>query len=223
MTNTLRIPLHSFVDLITNSSSETFVAADRQTVSALEDIIDVLLSSVGSDQKCHDLFRIGLDTEDGGYGHYKILYVEARNPKCRLAAKALDQLREAFMPVYQEDAGRHDDRYAIRATENAPHIIEDAINGVLGAEYGVCWSWNECRTTSTSGQHKKSIIHVTSYVIAFSRSPICTRVVVYFLPTTTCFLEVGRLERKYSLSSFKRSSGDGICCNVLHFGGSSRG
>ena len=133
MTNTLHIPLHSFVDLITNSSSETFVAADRQTVSALEDIIDALLSSVGSDQKCHDLFRIGLDTEDGGYGHYKILYVEARNPKCRLAAKALDQLREAFMPVYQEDAGRHDDRYAIRATENAPHIIEDAINGVLGA------------------------------------------------------------------------------------------
>lgn len=133
MTNTLRIPLHSFVDLITNSSSETFVAADRQTVSTLEDIIDVLLSSVGSDQKCHDLFRIGLDTEDGGYGHYKILYVEARNPKCRLAAKALDQLREAFVPVYQEDAGRHDDRYAIRATENAPHIIEDAINGVLGA------------------------------------------------------------------------------------------
>ena len=133
MTNTLRIPLHSFVDLITNSSSETFVSADRQTVSTLEDIIDVLLISVGSDQKCHDLFRIGLDTEDGGYGHYKILYVEARNPKCRLAAKALDQLREAFVPVYQEDAGRHDDRYAIRATENAPRIIEDAINGVLGA------------------------------------------------------------------------------------------
>ncbi len=148
MTNTLRIPLHSFVDLITNSSSETFVSADRQTVSTLEDIIDVLLSSVGSDQKCHDLFRIGLDTEDGGYGHYKILYVEARNPKCRLAAKALDQLREAFVPVYQEDAGRHDDRYAIRATENAPHIIEDAINGVLGA-VGSSKTSNDIVTIST--------------------------------------------------------------------------
>lgn len=130
---TLRIPLHSFIDLITNSSSETFVAADRQTVSALEDIIDVLLSSVGSDQKCHDLFRIGLDTEDGGYGHYKTIYVEARNPKCRLAAEALDQLREAFIPIYQEDAGRHDERYVLRANTEAPRIIEDAINGVLGS------------------------------------------------------------------------------------------
>ena len=133
MTTSLRIPLHSFIDLITNSSSETFVAADRQTVSALEGIIDVLLSSVGSDQKCHDLFRIGLDTEDGGYGHYKILYVEARDPKCRLAAKALDQLREAFVPVYQENSDRSGERYIIRANENAPRIIEDAINGVLGA------------------------------------------------------------------------------------------
>jgi len=148
MTNTLRIPLHSFVDLITNSSSETFVSADRQTVSTLEDIIDVLLSSVGSDQKCHDLFRIGLDTEDGGYGHYKILYVEARNPKCRLAAKALDQLREAFVPVYQENSDRRGERYILRANENAPRIVEDAINGVLGS-VGSNMTSNDIVTIST--------------------------------------------------------------------------
>ena len=148
MTTSLRIPLHSFIDLITNSSSETFVAADRQTVSALEDIIDVLLGSVGSDQKCHDLFRIGLDTEDGGYGHYKILYVEARDPKCRLAAKALDQLREAFVPVYQENSDRRGERYIICANENAPRIIEDAINGVLGA-VGSNMTSNDIVTIST--------------------------------------------------------------------------
>ena len=148
MTTSLRIPLHSFIDLITNSSSETFVAADRQTVSALEDIIDVLLGSVGSDQKCHDLFRIGLDTEDGGYGHYKILYVEARDPKCRLAAKALDQLREAFVPVYQENSDRRGERYILRANENAPRIVEDAINGVLGA-VGSNMTSNDIVTIST--------------------------------------------------------------------------
>lgn len=130
---TLIIPIHSFVDLITNSSSETFVAADRQTVSVLEGIIDAVLAAGGSDKKCHDLFRIGLDTEDGGYGVYKVIYVEAREPRCRLAAKAIEELSKAFVACYQENRKNDEDRYVIRANSDAPRIVEDAVNAVLGA------------------------------------------------------------------------------------------
>lgn len=57
---TLIIPVHSFVDVITNSSSEIFVSASKQTVKAIENIVDHILALGGSSEKSKDLFKIEL-------------------------------------------------------------------------------------------------------------------------------------------------------------------
>ena len=54
------IPIHSFVALITNSSSETYVSADKNTVDAIRRLVDSILKSGGSDKKCDDLFKVEL-------------------------------------------------------------------------------------------------------------------------------------------------------------------
>ena len=60
---TIHIPIHSFVDLITNSSSEIFVTADGNTVKAVKKLIDDILKSSGSDKTVDDLFEISIGYE----------------------------------------------------------------------------------------------------------------------------------------------------------------
>jgi len=58
--NTLYIPVHSFVDLITNSSSEIFVSADQNTLNAIEALVQNILIAGGSTAKASDLFTFEL-------------------------------------------------------------------------------------------------------------------------------------------------------------------
>lgn len=60
----LVIPIHSFVDLITNSSTELFVSATDKSANTVRDIIDSLLVLGGSSLKASDLFKIELVVED---------------------------------------------------------------------------------------------------------------------------------------------------------------
>jgi hypothetical protein len=62
----LFIPIHSFVDVITNSSSEIFISADEGTVKAVKELINNLLKGVGSTQTADDLFDIvvGIDIDN---------------------------------------------------------------------------------------------------------------------------------------------------------------
>lgn len=64
--NTLIIPIHSFVDLITNSSSQVFITANEKTVAAVRDMIDNLMKVAGSTKTSVDLFDI--DIVDAYYG-----------------------------------------------------------------------------------------------------------------------------------------------------------
>lgn len=57
----IHIPVHSFVDLITNSSSETFISASGATVDAMKEIVAALLRVGGSSQSVEDVVHIGLD------------------------------------------------------------------------------------------------------------------------------------------------------------------
>ena len=59
----LIIPVHSFVDVITNSSSEIFISADDGTVKAVKELINNLLKGVGSDKTADDLFDIVVGIE----------------------------------------------------------------------------------------------------------------------------------------------------------------
>jgi phage terminase Nu1 subunit (DNA packaging protein) len=52
------IPVHSFVDLITNSSSEVFITADENTVAAVRQLIDSLLKVAGSTKTSRELFDV---------------------------------------------------------------------------------------------------------------------------------------------------------------------
>ena len=67
----LIIPIHSFVDVITNSSSEIYVSADKNTVSAVKSIINNLLKGVGSDKTSDDLFDICVGVEIDNPTPYK--------------------------------------------------------------------------------------------------------------------------------------------------------
>lgn len=54
------IPIHSFVDVITNSSSELFICATKSTIEMVKEIIDSFLMTMGSDKKSTDLFDFKL-------------------------------------------------------------------------------------------------------------------------------------------------------------------
>lgn len=95
MKTTLHIPVHSFVDLITNSSSETYVTADRQTVKAVKEAVDSILALAGHGKKCDDYFEITLRTESG-YGDYKVIDVVAKDSKNQKLAAVIEALQDAF-------------------------------------------------------------------------------------------------------------------------------
>ena len=56
----LNITIHSFVDVITNSSTEVYIHADGGTVSAVKELVDNILDGAGSTYRFDDLFVIEL-------------------------------------------------------------------------------------------------------------------------------------------------------------------
>lgn len=56
------IPIHSFVDFITNSSTEIYVTASKKTASAVKDLIDEILKIGGSKYTHKDFFKIRTET-----------------------------------------------------------------------------------------------------------------------------------------------------------------
>lgn len=63
MNKTIRlvIPVHSFVDLITNSSSEIFTSATDSTVKAAKEVINGILKAAGSKKSAASLFNVRLN------------------------------------------------------------------------------------------------------------------------------------------------------------------
>jgi hypothetical protein len=90
------LPVHSIVDLITNSSSEVYVVSDRATVEAVRKMVNAVLKAGGSTKTCDDLVKLSLVTEDGGYGNYKTVHAEAIDPASKDAATLIDALNNAF-------------------------------------------------------------------------------------------------------------------------------
>ena len=110
MTNTLRIPLHSFVDLITNSSSEIFVSATDSTVTAIKKLVDSLLLAGGSKFTVDELFEITLEDnphyEKDSQDYYErelgqrkqiiVIKTKIESPAAAQAAGILANLTESF-------------------------------------------------------------------------------------------------------------------------------
>jgi hypothetical protein len=83
----LAIPVHSFVDLITNSSSEIFTSATESTLTAAKEIINGILKAAGSKKTSDALFDISLNyvmrCEATGYEEMTFETKEARDEFCR--------------------------------------------------------------------------------------------------------------------------------------------
>lgn len=63
----IQINIHSIVDIITNSSTEIYIAADNSTITTIQELVDNLLSTAGSDLKSTDLFTFELEVPDRYY------------------------------------------------------------------------------------------------------------------------------------------------------------
>lgn len=91
------IPVHSFIDIITNSSSETFVCPSIRTVAAAFEVIEALFNQAAHPGlKARDFFKIELIHEDSGNGgSIPKLVIEPMNindPKQVAVANALKKL-----------------------------------------------------------------------------------------------------------------------------------
>ena len=95
----ISIPIHSFVDLITNSSSETYVTATKKTVKTLEELVDSLLEGTG--KTCSDVLEI--EFVDGDEYTAAKIVAKAKDPSCEKTAKILNKLASTFetLEVYQ--------------------------------------------------------------------------------------------------------------------------
>ena len=62
-----KIRIHSFVDLITNSSTEIYIQATEKTVELLKAMINNILLVGKSELTCDDLFEISTVGEGGDY------------------------------------------------------------------------------------------------------------------------------------------------------------
>jgi hypothetical protein len=60
MKTQLSIPIHSFVDIITNSSTEIFVTASERTITSIKELVDCILKGAGSSLRATDLYEFSL-------------------------------------------------------------------------------------------------------------------------------------------------------------------
>jgi hypothetical protein len=85
----LTIPMHSFVDLITNSSTEIYIQASEKTIESIKALVNNILKLGNSDVTCDDLFTIELGEAEESYEGYKSasLIVKNRDENSELGKK----------------------------------------------------------------------------------------------------------------------------------------
>lgn len=59
----LVIPIHSFIDVVTNSSTSIYVGCHDNTIEYAKELIDTLLQVAGSDKKVDDLFTFEIHAD----------------------------------------------------------------------------------------------------------------------------------------------------------------
>lgn len=92
---TYKIPVHSFVDLITNSSSEAYVSADQKTLVAIERLIDEALRLGGSKLKSKDIVTLSLEVGDDEGTPTKVVCTPALEGSEQLA-RVIESLQQSF-------------------------------------------------------------------------------------------------------------------------------
>ena len=70
MQQKINLKIHSFIDIITNSSTEIYIQATGHTILNIKSLVNSILSIGGSTLKCDDIFTIELSDEDERRGGY---------------------------------------------------------------------------------------------------------------------------------------------------------
>ena len=61
---TITLKIHSFIDIITNSSTEIFIQATDKTIKNIKQLINSILTIGGSKMTSDDMFEISLKAEN---------------------------------------------------------------------------------------------------------------------------------------------------------------
>lgn len=92
--------MHSFVDLITNSSTEIYIEATEKTIESIKALVDNILKLGNSKLTCDDLFTIELNPDevaeeanDCGYKNVGLI-VKQRDPNSELGKVTADTLAD---------------------------------------------------------------------------------------------------------------------------------
>ena len=96
----ITIPLHSFVDLITNSSTEVYIEVTDQTVTAMKDAVNHILKSQGIEKTADELFNFELsELEERTYGNERSIVITSKtdDPDVTKAAKALTDIIDSVV------------------------------------------------------------------------------------------------------------------------------
>lgn len=96
------IPIHSFVDLITNSSSETFVCCSQRTVDSVYELIEALFNQAAHPGlKARDFFTVKLtdrlDYDDNPSPERgQFISIEAKDPSDARQVAVVKSLTSLF-------------------------------------------------------------------------------------------------------------------------------
>ncbi len=88
--HSVTIPVHSFIDVITNSSSETFVTAGDKTVETFKSLLKLFLESAGQPHEVDEVFDVQLvykDWDDAGHEIEKVGTSDYRPSYVRVTVK----------------------------------------------------------------------------------------------------------------------------------------
>lgn len=99
--NSIKIRVHSFIDIITNSSTEIYVCAGNGTVNSIKKLVDSILKAGKSDKRFDDLFEISLGEEEEhewvGYSTCEVyVNTDLDDEDAKYAAKILSDLTGLF-------------------------------------------------------------------------------------------------------------------------------
>ena len=68
----IKIKIHSFVDVITNSSTEMYIINQKKLTKSIEEIIDSLIFINEADPEIAEMFEVSQSNEEIGFDNIKV-------------------------------------------------------------------------------------------------------------------------------------------------------
>lgn len=103
----MKIKIHSFIDVITNSSTEIYIQVGEQTINFIKRLVDATLRLTKSDLKSEDLFIFDItEDEENDWSTYTESYLTV-TPKENLPEEVTEickMITEELRDIFEIDA-----------------------------------------------------------------------------------------------------------------------